>query len=731
MRKYLINLLAATVLSSSLAGIISAQTRQKVDMGFSSFSRGELESLAINERGILRPAAEFTRYGEADGPVIWNAIHGPDGTLFLGTGNSGIVVEVTAAGESREIFNPGSVLTRALALGPDGALYAGTSPDGRVYRLRPDGEGGWKNAEVFFDPPDGFIWDMIFDEDGSLFVATGQSARVYRLPAGFRSGVDAAEVYFRSAETHFTSLAFDHRGDLILGSGPRGHLYRLTGQGEGFALYHAGVPEIRTLLPMEDGTIYFVAFDTGGARRSRGPERGRGDNNNDEDRNGSAAGEAWRATPFSPSGSQILKLDEDGFVELYWELPEVQIFSLLAEDDGSLLVGTGKDGAVFRVRSRNEWELLNQLPSGGEVSALRRNGDAVYAFTSNPARIYRMTDQPLGGGRFLSAVMDADQIVSWGRFDARSEFGGPIPDSLQVETRTGNTDRPDGTWSAFQSLAEDGRIASPHARYLQYRLTWPDTAGEGETLRAARVFYRLANRSPFISRINLVPMGFELVQGNTPRRNFDLNQLTETSDLRPFLSPQQPRQQLVLDREEAAVTAGWQATDPNGDRLRFRVEMMGPEAGDWVTLADDLADPVYSMSLSGLPEGYYQLRITASDYLDNPPGQERTFSRVSEPFLVDLSPPEISIEHEQKGAGHVVFHITARDTLGVISAARYRLNGGQVQRILPDDGIHDQREERFTIVLKNLETGPHSLVVEAMDENGNLGVRQLRFHVNP
>jgi len=70
-------------------------------------------------------------------------------------------------------------------------------------------------------------------------------------------------------------------------------------------------------------------------------------------------------------------------------------------------------------------------------------------------------------GSFESRVFDAgtDPDVTWGSLVASAAAGSPV-----IETRTGNTSTPDGSWSQFQGLSGNV-ITSPRARYIQYRTT--------------------------------------------------------------------------------------------------------------------------------------------------------------------------------------------------------------------------------------------------------------------
>lgn len=65
-----------------------------------------------------------------------------------------------------------------------------------------------------------------------------------------------------------------------------------------------------------------------------------------------------------------------------------------------------------------------------------------------------------------SKVFDAGSVASWGIVNWLSNE--PVGTSVAVSVRTGNTPVPDGTWTAFGTLANGGSAASS-GRYAQYR----------------------------------------------------------------------------------------------------------------------------------------------------------------------------------------------------------------------------------------------------------------------
>jgi hypothetical protein len=71
-------------------------------------------------------------------------------------------------------------------------------------------------------------------------------------------------------------------------------------------------------------------------------------------------------------------------------------------------------------------------------------------------------------GVYESRVDDAgDDRTVWGTLAAAVDQ--PAGTAIEIDTRTGNTPTPDGSWSDYRALGAGGAIQSPSARYVQYR----------------------------------------------------------------------------------------------------------------------------------------------------------------------------------------------------------------------------------------------------------------------
>ena len=90
-------------------------------------------------------------------------------------------------------------------------------------------------------------------------------------------------------------------------------------------------------------------------------------------------------------------------------------------------------------------------------------------------------------GTFTSRVLDGGPgTASWQTLAAQSTV--PSGTSLAFDTRSGPTPLPDGAWSGWQALGGGGAVASPPARYIQYRARMGSSGGSATpTLRRVAI----------------------------------------------------------------------------------------------------------------------------------------------------------------------------------------------------------------------------------------------------
>src|SRR5687768_2662703 len=195
--------LAATVVSLHASSPKFFQAATQAD-----FLRGDVQNLSVDNRGrlALGPATEVVY--ETTAPFLWAIAAGPDGSLFIGTGNEGRVFKVDDQGKGAPFFDAAELEAHALAAAPDGSLFVGSSPDGMIYKVDRNGAG-----KPFFDPDDRYIWALTLDPKGNLYAATGDRGVIYKISP---DGTGAR--FYQAKAMHATALAFDRAGNLLVGT---------------------------------------------------------------------------------------------------------------------------------------------------------------------------------------------------------------------------------------------------------------------------------------------------------------------------------------------------------------------------------------------------------------------------------------------------------------------------------------------------------------------------------
>ena len=241
-----------------LAASLGAATTATWEMNtYQDFLKGRFQGISLDRDGRLTLAPKLETVFSSGQPTIWSIARAPDGSIYAGTGHRGRVYQITPSGASNLIWTSDQPEVFAVAVDPDGVLYAATSPDGKVYRI----EKG--KATEFFAPQAKYIWSLAFAKDGTLFVGAGNPGNIYRVD---KTG--KAETYYETGQSHVTALAFDSHGNVLAGTEPNGILYRISAKDKAFVLYNASLPEIRSIVPMPDGTIYAAALGGSIANRS-------------------------------------------------------------------------------------------------------------------------------------------------------------------------------------------------------------------------------------------------------------------------------------------------------------------------------------------------------------------------------------------------------------------------------------------------------------------------------
>jgi hypothetical protein len=687
--------------------------------------KGEARGVSVTDTGILTLAPNLSLLFNTDQAYVWSTAIDAAGNFYLGTGHDGKLFRVGPDGKGSLLYKAPELDVTALAVARDGAVFVATSPDGKVYRVTGDGK-----AEMYFDPADKYIWSLAILGDGSLAVGTGDNGKLYRVRAA--GAKPESSLLINTNQTHVMSLAVTKQGDLIAGTDPGGLVLRISPDGKAFGLYDAPLREIHALASAADGSIYALALSEA-ASTIRGqaatPQTGDAAAVATAIAAAAGAGEdaaAAQATqPAQPARSRndlsnarsaVFHILPDGSSDVVWSSTSVTGFAVLATR-GGVLIGTSDKGRIYSVTDDGRDTLLLQSTEG-QISSLLARGADVFVASSNQGKLFRFGESAVSEGSYESPVRDARLVASWGRIWWRGT--GPI----ELQTRSGNSERPDTTWSDWSAPYTDAKgsqVTSPKARFIQWRaaLRRGSSADRVEpALDDVSVAYLPRNVAPEVLAITVLPPGVGLL----PQLQIQMDPNIESSGLDAamfgMIAQAPPRR--VYQRGARALQ--WQGEDRNTDTLEYAVFYRSLNESTFRLLKDHIRETFYTVDGASLADGRYVFKVIASDALDNPPGFALAGERVSEPVDVDNTPPVVRPASQPQVTGdrvRVVFDVD--DATGRIKRADISIDGGAWHEVFPDDGIADSQHERYSLDLAVVGPGEHTIAVRAFDNSSNVG----------
>ncbi|MDA2913683.1 hypothetical protein MYX77_06950 [Acidobacteriia bacterium AH_259_A11_L15] len=744
MRRLLLLLLPAFLFA--LLPALGETTRFWRQESFSEFEKGTADGVALRSDGELLLAPRHREVTDPNLEFIWSIAEGPAGTLYLGGGSPARVIAVDANEESRVVFESKELEVHALVVDPEsGVLYLATSPDGSVYRLPPGGD-----ATLLFEPQAKYLWDLVLHPDGTLYLATGDKGEIFRITP---EGED--ELFFSSEETHVRALALGPDGNLYAGTEPNGLVLRLSPAGEAFVLYEAARKEVTSLRFDSEGNLYVAAIGAK-AKPPTAPTAPGQPRPGQTTTTITAAGVIVTATgapravptrllPFlTAGGSDIFRIAPDGYPEELWSSQTELVYSLAFDAEGRLLAGTGNKGTLLAIDSPHLYTHLIKFSSQQITTLYRADASGrLYLGTANPGKLYAVGPELATEGTFESEVFDAELFSHWGRISWRNRSPN-APGSVELFSRSGNTSNPQKNWSPWSQAythPSGTQIASPPARFLQWRLVLRATDSRTPSLSGVSVAYLRRNVAPVVEKVIVQAPGIR-VRGfpTAPQQNQSVQLERPPPPSRRVGRPgvvqvqvQQPPQRLEPPpqgtAEPGARSVLWSADDANDDDLVYSVYYRGEDETRWKLMAENLTERFFTWDDAALPDGAYFIRVIASDAPANPADLALSGENTSDRFEVDNTPPRIENLTAQSGSRTVEIRFLARDSYSSLKKAEYSLNAGEWQPLFPLSRTTDAREHTFVFSLEDLEPGEHTVVVRVYDRFDNPVLAKTTFVV--
>jgi hypothetical protein len=667
----------------------------------SDYAKSESRGVVVRADGSLEPGprAILTRLDSLT--VVWSAAVLKDGSVAL-AGDEGRILRWRPGGGVRPWVRLAAGQVLSLAADGDGVV-AGTGPEGLVYRVSDRGD-----TTLLARTGERYVWGLVRAGGSAWYAATGSKGRLMRLEDG------KARIVADTDESNLVSLLADGQGGAFAGGDSKGRVYHAFADGSLRTVFDASEDEIRALAFGPDGALYAAALSTPSTTE---------DDKDAELKPVESAPAGGRAT--------IYRIVPDSSAMVWWVSPQPLVFALAGTGDAAgnrrgLIAATGGRAAVYLVERAGGASQWLASPAG-QVTALASGPDGrLYAATSNPASLWQLGPDRAARGELFSPALDARRIARFGQLRWRGEAAAG---SVSLSTRSGNSDEPDSTWGPWipvSSGERGGAVRSLPARYLQWRFAFEGGSPRIESVEAA---WREQNQGPRIEDVLVAPQGDAFREGELQphleaiTQNLPGGQRVEYS-APPASTPLQLRDLPMWAR--GLRTVQWRASDPNGDPLRFRLEVRPEPAGPWTLLAKDLEQANHTWDTSALPDGRYRLRVTASDAIGNAVGEELHTEALSQPFTVDNTPPLVTALEARVEAGALLVTGKAEDAASALQRVEISLDDGPWRAVTPDGGFTDQMAHSFRVRLSEVAPGEHTISVRVVDLSGNAAVRAMR-----
>ncbi|HLD36773.1 MAG TPA: hypothetical protein VJC37_08630 [Planctomycetota bacterium] len=406
--------------------------------------------------------------------------------------------------------------------------------------------------------------------------------------------------------------------------------------------------------------------------------------------------------PRPPVHCVIYKL-ANGFIKEVVALNDCYITEMKLNSNGVLIAGTDNSGRIYYVLPNGKFFIPHDLDAGQVLTLVMDKDNQLYAAGSGKkAAVYLARTDLAVKAEFTADVWDARFPSRWGNFSFKGQG------SLMLQVQSGNTAKPDETWSDWSEpvmVSAQGESASggkadeqvkpnaPTARYFRAKLAWDN---KDTVIKEITQNYLVHNQQPKIMTFNIAPL--------------------------PPLPPTGVIQRAPFKK------MNYQVQDPDGDAISYRIYYRAENQKSWILLNQEfpgglIFQPEFNWMTDSLPDGRYFIKLEATDEKVNPNGTELKDEKISEAVIVDNTKPAITIAVDKTSvcSGQV------SDNLSQVRRIEYSLDGGKWEAVFTADGIMDSALEDFKFTLPVNTNGFHNIAIRAYDESGNMGLGQMEF----
>ncbi|MGR3318328.1 MAG: hypothetical protein ACUZ8O_07575 [Candidatus Anammoxibacter sp.] len=749
---------------------------------YKDFSRGNVNNVALHSNGNVMLAPKTEDITGINASYVWCMAMDQYGNIFAGTGNPGVVYKITKQKKAIEIFRlPEGMHVLSMVTDNNGNIYVGTAPKGIIYKINNEME-----TDMFRDLPATYIWDLVTDNNGNLFAATGNNGKIYRIHEG-----GEAEVILDSEATHILDMEIDANNVIFACSEPFGLIYKITPKGKISVLFDAKEEEVHCITLGNNGTLY-AGTASGGKPHIRFPKWQMPKmtapipaNSSNSVSNGNinqwadfglvdkrlGDGQAidtedmkagkWLSNierllspiNLTTKPNVVYRILPNGNAQRILKLDEGFILSIISNNANRIYLGTGNKATIYQIEqplsehdelnSTEQITTLFNVESSQVLSLLKIDDNKLYVGTGNNGSVFKISNEFSTSGIYESSIHDASINAKWGRISWNTNIKEGT--TITLFTRTGNSKKPDRTWSNWQASLTappieetnqypneiSGIIQSPPARLIQYKAEFT-TINKYATpiLKDVSISYLPDNQPPEISNVSIKNNG-NSQSATSKAEEEEEEEEEEKTEEKPDQSTADKNNNTTEKIASQLIT--WDVKDPDNDQLLCTIFFKDVNETNWRLLAKDIqGQNSYTWETDSIDDAKYQIKILVSDRLDNPIERELQTEMISRSFIIDNTKPEISnIRISKTDKGNYTVTGTVSDNMSNISSMRYSVDVDTENwtSVFPIDRLFDYRNENFSFTVSEMTKGKHSVTINTTDAEENKGSAEISIEV--
>lgn len=680
---------------------------------YQQWDAGDATSAFITSAGELRPGWD-TKRTALEGDAVWSSLRLADGSVLLGSDAGGSIFRLSGDASKKLVSLPGAVAVVALAQTTDGTVWAGAMPGNKLWKIDVAAGKATPSAPLGKDKDVETVWSLA-TIGNTVYAGTGPSGKLFAFTG---TGGGAAKEVFDTDDKRITALTVTSDGAVWLGTSDRALVFRFDPKlGKARAMADFAGNEISSLVPFRDGVVAAAndlaeqppatAKTPAQVEAAEKPNAAKGQAAKPPEV-GTKPGADKDPVPVTDLGRKgakkgkgaLFRVSKDGRLEQLHALTQTYFTALAVSPDGAVYAGAADKGRIYMVDTDDSVATAFDVDERA-ISQLWFERNLLSFTTDDAAAAYRSTGRA-SQARYVSDVLDTKAVSRFGKL-TWTAVG-----KVKLDTRTGNTAKPGVGWSEWQAPAqvgklgggnEGGKVASPVGRYLQFRISLED-----DTARVRRVSSYYAPQ-------------------NQPTAVQDVTVEIATKESLPTLkdSAAKPRSPILRVK--------WKIENPDGDDTTYTLEARRDGEANWrpiQTGKTPLTATSWEWNTETYPDGWYRVRVTASDAAANSPDRALTSSQITTMFVIDNTRPVIdavTVTYPRAQA-------RATDGLSTIAEMAFSVDDGPWQIGASADGLFDDLTEDLRIDLPTgLPRGTHTLAVRAADAAGNVGSTSTTFVV--